>query len=126
LTARQGRRFGLTVGGAFLVLAAAAWWRGHPASTATLGALGGALAIAGLLIPTYLGPVERGWMRLAQLTSKVTTPIVMAVMYLLVITPIGLARRAFGGNAMHHKAIGASYWRSRAEGSRAGNLRRQF
>ena len=61
LTAQQGRRFGLTVGSAFLVFAAIAWWRGHPSTTAALGAVGGGLALAGLLIPTQLGPIERGW-----------------------------------------------------------------
>ncbi len=126
LTAAQGRRFGLTVGGAFLVFATIAWWRGHPTTTSVLGGLGGVLSLAGLVIPTLLGPVERAWMQLAHLISKVTTPIVMGVMYLLVLTPVGLMRRAFGGNPMVHKAEGGTYWRSRPAGSRAGNLTRQF
>jgi hypothetical protein len=126
LTTAQGRRFGLTVGGAFLVFAAIAYWRGHPTSTAVLGGLGATLALAGLIIPAHLGPVERAWMRLAHLISKVTTPIVMGVMYLLVLTPVGLLRRLFGGNPMIHVARGASYWHPRPEGRRAGNLTRQF
>jgi len=126
LTAADGRRFGLTVGGAFLLFAAVAWWRGRPSTTAVLGALGGALVIAGVVIPTCLGPVERGWMRLAHLISTVTTPIVMAAMYLLVLTPIGVARRMLGGNPMHHQPGASGYWRPRAEGRRTGNLTRQF
>ena len=126
LTTAQGRRFGLTVGGAFLVFAAIAYWRGHPTSTAVLGGLGATLALAGLIIPTHLGPVERGWMRLAHLISKLTTPIVMGLMYLLVLTPVGLLRRLFGGNPMGHAERGASYWHPRPEGQRAGNLTRQF
>jgi hypothetical protein len=65
-------------------------------------------------------------MRLAHLISKVTTPIVMAVMYLLVLTPIGLLRRTFGGNPIVHSPHDESYWRPRPEGRRAGNLTRQF
>ena len=126
LTAAQGRRFGLTVGGAFLVFAAIAWWRGHPTTTTVLGGLGGALSIAGLVIPTLLGPVERAWMQLAHVMSKVTTPIVMGVMYLLVLTPIGLLRRTMGGNPMVHAPDGGSYWKSRPAGRRAGNLSRQY
>ncbi|HQX82504.1 MAG TPA: SxtJ family membrane protein [Vicinamibacterales bacterium] len=126
LTAAQGRRFGLTVGGAFLVLAAIAWWRGHPTTTEVLGGLGGVLALAGLIVPTLLGPVERGWMALAHLISKVTTPIVMGVMYLLVLTPVGFLRRLFGGNPMVHMAHDASYWKPRPENKRAGNLTRQY
>jgi len=126
LTAAQGRRFGLTVGAAFLVFAGIAWWRGNATATTVLTALGGSLSVAGLLIPTYLGPVERAWMKLAHLISKVTTPIVMGVMYLLVLTPVGVLRRAFGGNPMVHAPEGAGYWKPRPEGQRAGNLQRQF
>ena len=126
LTAAQGRRFGLTVGGAFLVFAAIAWWRGHPTTTSVIGTLGGVLSVAGLAIPTLLGPVERAWMKLAHLISKVTTPIVMGVMYLLVLTPVGLLRRSLGGNPMVHDPQSGSYWKSRPEGKRAGNLTRQF
>jgi hypothetical protein len=126
LTAAQGRRFGLTVGGAFLVFAGIAWWRGHPTTTTVLGSLGGGLVVAGLVIPTLLGPVERGWMALAHAISKVTTPIVMGVMYLLVLTPIGVVRRNAGGNPMEHTAVNNSYWKSRPEGRRGGNLKRQF
>jgi len=115
LTAAQGRRFGLTVGGAFLVFAAIAWWRGHPTATTILGTLGGVLFLAGLIIPTYLGPVERAWMKLAHVISKVTTPIVMGVMYLLVLMPIGFLRRMFGGNPMVHTAKNSSYWKPRPE-----------
>ena len=126
LTAAEGRRFGLTVGSAFLVFAAIAWWRDHPTATSVLGSLGAALALAGLLIPTHLGPVERAWMKLAHLISKVTTPIVMGAMYLLVLTPVGLLRRTFGGNPMVHPEHDASDWQSRPEGRRAGNLTRQY
>lgn len=126
LTVAQGRRFGLTVGGAFLVFAAIAWWRGSPTATNVFGALGAVLSVAGLAVPTMLGPVERAWMKLAHLISKVTTPIVMGAMYLLVLTPVGLLRRTLGGNPMVHTPDGGSYWKSRPAGSRAGNLTRQF
>lgn len=126
LTAAQGRRFGLTVGGAFLALATIAWWRSHPTTASVLAALGGVLCGAGLVIPTFLGPVERAWMKVAHLISKVTTPVVMGVMYLLVLTPVGLLRRMVGGNPMVHTAHDASYWKSRPEGRRAGNLSRQY
>lgn len=126
LTTAQGRRFGFTVGGAFLLFAAIAWWRGHPITTNVLTMLGGTLFLAGLTVPTYLGPIERAWMGLAHAISKVTTPIVMGVMYLAVLTPIGLARRMLGGNPMVHAAEGASYWKARPEGRRGGNLMRQY
>lgn len=126
LTTAQGRRFGFTVGGAFLVFAAIAWWRAHPAASTVLTGLGTVLVVAGLAIPTYLGPVERAWMRLAHLISKVTTPIVMGLMYLLVLTPVGVLRRLLGGNPMLHEENHQSYWKTRPEGRRTSNLKRQF
>jgi hypothetical protein len=126
-TASQGRRFGLTVGAAFLVFAGIAWWRGHPTTTMVLGGLGGLLAFAGLVLPARLGPVERAWMALAHVISKVTTPIVMGVMYLFVLSPIGWARRTMGGNPMAHAEHGRSFWHERAAGSRRSkSMRRQF
>ena len=126
LTAAQGRRFGLTVGAAFAVFAGIAWWRGHPTTATVLGIPASLLLVAGLLIPTYLGPVERGWMKLALVISKVTTPVVMGGMYLLVLTPVGVLRRALGGNPMAHAPGRRGYWQQRPQGQRAGNLQRQF
>jgi Saxitoxin biosynthesis operon protein SxtJ len=127
LTAAQGRRFALTVGAAFLVFATIAWWREHPAAAWSLAALGGTLAAAGLIVPTRLGPVERAWMRLAHAISKVTTPIVMGVTYLLVLTPVGVLRRRFGGNPLVHGAQQRGYWQERSPDTRrSGSMRRQF
>ena len=96
LTAAAGRKFGLTVGIAFLAIGALLVWRAKPLRADVAFALGALLVLAGLTVPTQLGPVERAWMRLAHLISKVTTPIFMGVVYFLVITPLGLLRRAFG------------------------------
>lgn len=127
LTRAQGRTFGLTVGGAFLAIGAFLWWRGHLKTAAVLGAIGFVLAAAGLAIPTRLGGVERGWMRMAVALSRFTTPIVMGVIYFLVVMPTGLARRAFGANPMVHRAVDGSFWKPRPEGRRrTGSLRRQF
>jgi hypothetical protein len=127
LTVAEGRRFGLTVGGAFLAFATIAWWRDHPTMTMVLGALGAALALSGLVVPTHLGPVERAWMALAHRISRITTPIVMGVMYLLVITPVGALRRAFGGNPLEHVEQERSFWRPRPAGARrSASMRRQF
>jgi len=126
LTAAQGRRFGLTVGVAFLVLAAILVWRGHLKTATAFGVIGGVLALAGLVMPSRLGPVERGWMQFAHLISKVTTPIVMGAMYLLVLTPFGFLRRLFGGNPLVHNAEDRGFWKPRPTGRSRSNLERQF
>ena len=103
-TAAAGRKFGLTVGIAFTVLAGIAWWRGHPTTLVVFASLGVALILAGLVVPTALRRVESGWQNLALLISKVTTPIFMGVIYYVILTPVGVLRRTFGANALVHTA----------------------
>jgi len=126
LTPAEGRKFGLTVGVAFLVLAGIVWWRSHPMMATVFAALGGALGVGGLMVPTLLGPVQRGWMGLAHAISKVTTPIVMGVVYFVVLAPVGLLMRAFGRNPMVRAESGRSFWVSRAAQGRRGTLENQF
>src|SRR4026207_288385 len=90
LTVAEGRRFGLTVGGAFLLVTAVASYRGHDTLPLVTGCIGVALVLAGLLVPTHLGPVERGWMRMALAMSRVTTPAAMALADFLAGTAMGL------------------------------------
>jgi hypothetical protein len=94
--AAAGRKFGLTVGLAFIALGLVARWRGKVLTSTVLLALGGLLVLAALAMPAQLGPVERAWMGLAHMISKVTTPIFMGVVYYVVLTPIGLIRRRAG------------------------------
>jgi hypothetical protein len=124
-TASAGRKFGLTVGIAFGVLAGIAFWRGHPTTTTVLGSLGGLLVLGALVAPSALGPIDRAWMKLALLISKVTTPIFMGVVYFVVLTPVALIRRAFGGNALVHRTGVSGVWFDRTATSRS-SLERLF
>ena len=126
LSRAEGRKFGLTVGIAFLVLAGLLTWRGKPIGAAVAGALGALLVLGGLLIPTRLGPVERAWMGLARAISRVTTPVFMAIVYFLVITPIGWMVRLAGHRPLVRSAADGSYWVNRQPGERQSTLSRQF
>lgn len=126
LSPAEGRRFGLLVGGAFLALGAVLRLRHH--ETAATGALvlGGALVLAGLLLPGRLGPVYRGWMALALAISKVTAPIFMGAIYFLVLTPSGLLARLFGHRPLSRPSSAPTYWQSRPAGARRGDMNHQF
>lgn len=127
LSASEGRKFGLTVGIAFLVITGILVWRDHMRAVPYVGALGGLLVVAGLAIPTYLGPIQRAWMGLAHLISKVTTPIFMGVVYYVVLSPIGVLMRLFGRNPMRHPLSDGGYWVERAkEQTQSGGMERQF
>lgn len=127
LTAREGRRFALPVGTAFLLLAGLLWWRGHGATSLALSVVGGVLILAGLAIPRRLGPVYRAWMGFAILLSKVTGPLFMGITFFLVVTPIALLMRASGRNPVARAPVDGSFWIRRPEGGgRRSNLSRQF
>ena len=92
---RELRRFGLTVGGAFLLLGLVSWWRGHDVAPRVLWALGVGLAVPGLLAPSVLGPVRRVWMRAAHVMGEVNSRIILGIFYFLVLSPVGLVLRRF-------------------------------
>ena len=126
LTPSEGRRFAFPVGGVLAALAAISAWRGGQVVPWVLGTLGGALLVAGAIAPAQLGPAQRGWMRLALAISKVTTPIILGVLYFGVITPAGLIARLFGHNALVRNRTAASVWVRRSPDARRGDLERQF
>ena len=131
LTPREGRKFAFTVGLAFLILGAIVLWRGKDTVAAVLAGLGGLLVVAGILAPAHLGPVQRAWMGLAHALSKITTPIVMGVIYFIVIAPFGLIRRAVGKNALVRRLgepdlAPGGYWVVREPERRRSDLNRQY
>lgn len=127
LTAAEGRKFGLTVGIAFLLLGTLAFWRGKRLTAVILQSLGGALIVGGILVPTHLGPIERAWMGLAHLISKVTTPIFMGIVYFVVMTPIGFIRRMSAGKMGAPKSSSVSNWDAHTPAVvRRESMERQF
>ncbi len=127
LSVADARRFGLMVGAAFCLLGALLWWRGRPMAAGVVGAAGAALVALGLVRPRVLSPVFRAWMKLAMVLSKVTTPVLLAAVYFLVITPIGILRRLTGNNALRARARGNSFWVTRENrGRQRADLERQF
>jgi hypothetical protein len=124
-TPQEGRKFGVTVGLAFLALATFVWWKEPDhLSWKIMGGVGAALFVAGLVIPGMLGPVYRGWMKFALLLSKVTTPIIMGIIYFGLFLVTGLLRRKMGKNQMVRTQQDGTFWVTR-DHTRA-NLERQF
>jgi len=108
------RRFGLSVGGVFLALGLLLIWRAHPTIGTVLAVLGGLLVAGGLVVPRWLGPVERGWMRFAGAIGAFNARIILGLAYYLVITPVGIVMRLFGRDPLDRRlGTGDSYWRKR-------------
>ena len=88
--------------------------------------LAAVLSALGIVIPMALRPVYRIWMRFGLLLSKVTTPIIMGLVFFLLITPIGWIMKLKSGDPMARDFNdGESYRVPRAE-IPAKNLERPF
>jgi saxitoxin biosynthesis operon SxtJ-like protein len=110
---RAEREFGLIVGGIFLLLSG--WWifRGkfHSVSQVTLP-LGTVLVLLGLVFPRALVYPNKAWMALAEVLSFVSTRIILAFVYFVIVTPIGFVKRLFGWDPLNRRAPKSeSYWR---------------
>jgi len=127
LSVAEGRKFGLLVGGAFLVLALVSQLRHHPGRVPWLAAPGFLLVAAAMVRPTWLGPIYRAWMALGHALSRVTTPILMGLIFFLVITPIGVMLRLAGRSPIPARGPRRGRWvpRSSAKDQRAA-MERQF
>ncbi|MBU2676579.1 MAG: sxtJ [Gammaproteobacteria bacterium] len=96
LSAAELRNFGLSTGAIVAVLFGVIipwiWDFGYPVwPWIVLAILGG----LGLIAPMSLRLVHRYWMRFALLISKVTTPIILGIVFFLVFMPVGLVIRVF-------------------------------
>ena len=110
---RVEREFGLIVGGIFLLLSG--WWiyRGkfQSVSQVTLP-LGAVLVLLGLAFPRALVYPNKAWMALAEVLSFVSTRVILALVYFLIVTPIGFVKRLFGWDPLNRRAPKSeSYWR---------------
>jgi hypothetical protein len=127
-TAAELRRFGVTVGGIFLVLALFSWWRGHVYPPRVMAVVGVLLVVPALLLPRTLGPVERGWMAMAAVLGAVNTRIILTLVYVVVVTPIAFFRRLAGDPL--HRDLGKgepSHWIKREhEPADPARYRQQF
>lgn len=117
---RVEREFGLIVGGMFLLLSV--WWlyRGkfHTATQITLP-LGAVLVFLGIVFPRVLFYPNKAWMAFAEVLSYISTRIILAFVYFLVITPIGLIKRMTGWDPLNRRAArGDTYWSDYSERQR--------
>ena len=89
------RKFGLMVGGVFLVLALVAMrkkW--DPSLLLSFLAAGSALALLGAALPTLLRAVYRLWMGLSLCIGWCMSRVLLTILFCLAIVPIALLGRA--------------------------------
>jgi len=70
------------------------------------------IGIISLTIPVILRPLNMGWFYVGKTLHKITNPLIMAIIFLLVLTPLGTLRRWIGKDTLEKKYnLGLeSYW----------------
>jgi hypothetical protein len=58
------------------------------------------LGLLALIRPMWLRGIYRGWMRFGLMASRVTTPLLLGMVFFLMIAPMGLARRLMGRDTL--------------------------
>ena len=81
--------------------------------------------ILGLINSKFLNPMRVAWIKLGEILGKIVSPIVMAFIYFIVITPIGLFMRLIRKDLLKIKFSKANtYWLPREKN--IGPMKRQF
>lgn len=124
MSVRKGRKFGFTVGLAFLGLGGLAWWRHRVPAAEVLCVAAALLILAALVAPARLSTLESASMRWRRLVSVVIAPILTGVAYFGVIAPTGILLRALRRNRFNSARNRDTLWVVRE--ARRSDLRRQF
>jgi hypothetical protein len=105
---KELRNFGLLVGGVFSVIGV--WpmvFRGEPFRLWAV-IVGSGLILFGVLVPTWLAPIHRGWMWVGHVLGWINTRIILGVIFYGLITPIGVLFRLLGKDTMRQTFSDAS------------------
>jgi hypothetical protein len=82
-----------------------------------------------LAAPQMLAVPNRLWLRFGALLHRIVSPVVLAIMFYLVITPMGVVMRALGKNSLQlrRSASCESYWiRREPPGPEPSSMSQQF
>jgi hypothetical protein len=98
------RRFALTTGAILAVLFGLALpWLLDLRFPIWPWPLGAVLMLWGLAAPRSLRPIYRGWMRLGLLLNRITSPLMLSLVFYLIFAPAGLIMRLAGHDPMKRR-----------------------
>lgn len=122
------RAFGFVFAGVFAIIGLAPLIFGNVALSWPLVVSAVFLALS-LIRPITLAPLNRLWTKFGLLLHRITSPVIMALLFFLVVTPTGLCMRALGKRPLNieidHET--ASYWLERQPpGPAPESMKQQF
>lgn len=128
MTDKELRKFALSVGATFIILFGFVLpWVFGKGWVLWPCIVGGALILWGLVHPSSLQPIYRGWMKLGVLLNKIVSPIVLGSMFFLVITPVALIIKLLGKKLIETSFDSSvSTYRTPSEKNSASNYERPY
>lgn len=120
------RKFGLTLGGIFALIAVVKAFEHSPWSF-VWGVLAAVLIGGALLRPQLLSAPNQLWLKLGLLLHRIVSPVIMAILFYGTILPIGLLMRLTGKDPLQRKLDknAASYWLARSDARPSSEAMRQ-
>lgn len=122
------RSFGLVFTAFFAIVGLVPLWSSRPVRWWAC-AVGVVFLLTAWLRPAALGPLNRVWLEVGRLISRITSPIVLGILFYGVFTPYGWAMRLLGGDRLHLRfdREASSYWIPRQPpGPPPDSMSRQF
>ena len=82
--------------------------------------------ILGLLNSKFLSPLNKSWIKLGEILGVIIVPIVMALVYFVILTPVSIIVRVFGKDLLGLKFLKEkdTYWIKRKK--ILGSMKKQF
>ena len=108
-----------------------AWFNDWQIASAALivASVGAVFLAAGIIAPQWLRPVYLVWMLIALMLGAIVSRIIIAIVFYLLITPIGWIRRTFSKNDMpgfRQDSRKKTYWIRRDKGELSGQMKKQY
>lgn len=111
---KEWRKFGLTVGGVFIVISTLASWQQWWSSDVRAWIISGGilLILFGLLLPKALNGFHRLWMSIAIILGSIVSRILLVMIFYCILTPVALIARWTGKKFLHevNGRTGRTYW----------------
>jgi hypothetical protein len=122
------RKFGYVIGCCFGLIGIIDLYLQRPRGPLWL-VVAGLFILAAFLKPKILAPLNRLWLKLGLVLYSVINPIVLALLFYLCITPIGLIMRLLGKDllSLRRDPAAETYWiQRRPPGPATDSLKNQF
>ena len=106
----RDRQFGLAVGTVLVLLAGFLYWRGRITIAQIMAPIGVVLVVLGRFAPRLLKYPSAVWWKLAMVLGYVNARIILTVIFVLVLTPLGLLWRLIGRDPLARRKSNWEGW----------------